>query len=61
MHRNLAEDPCSMTYFLKLFSKQLQMGSRLIFDRLDRRVWLLPSFEAGQIALLCPLELNMKL
>lgn len=37
VHHNLAEVPCSVTYFLKLFSEKLQMGSRLIFARLDRR------------------------
>lgn len=37
VHHNLAEDPCSVTYLLKLFSEQLQMGSRLIFARLGRR------------------------
>lgn len=32
-HCNLAEAPCNMISFLKLFSEQLQMGSRLIFAR----------------------------
>lgn len=34
---NLAEAPCNMISFLKLFSEQLQMGSRLIFARLGSR------------------------
>ena len=37
VHRNLAEAFCGVTYFLKLFSEQLQMGNRLLFARLGRR------------------------
>lgn len=57
---NLAEVPCSVTYFLKLFSEKLQMGSRLIFARVDSDIvlllgrwsdWLVVSFGAEQEAL----------
>lgn len=37
VHHNLAEAPCSVTYFFKLFFEQLQRGSRLIFVRPGRR------------------------
>lgn len=37
VHHSLAEVPCSVTYFLKLFAAKLQMGSRLTFARIDRK------------------------